>query len=74
MFWQVAAKAFTFIFALTQTTSLTASYFLHEVAKNSNVQQKVHAELDHLISRLDQHNGQRPLTGFSMVLDCWSVK
>lgn len=52
---QIAAHTFVFYIAGFETSSTTLSYCLYELAKNPQVQQRVHDELDQVLAR---HHGQ----------------
>lgn len=52
---EIAAHVFTFWFAGFETTSSTLSFCLFELAKNCDIQQRVHNEIDRV---LDAHGGQ----------------
>lgn len=52
---EMTAQTFVFIAAGVETTSSTISFFLFEVARNADIQRKVHEEIDKVLSK---HNGQ----------------
>lgn len=52
---EIAAHVFTFWFAGFETTSTTLSFCLFELAKNCDVQQRVHDEIDRVLA---VHGGQ----------------
>lgn len=52
---EIAAHVFTFWFAGFETTSTTLSFCLFELAKNCDVQQRVHDEIDRVLAA---HGGQ----------------
>lgn len=52
---EMAAQVFVFFLAGFETSSSTLSFCLYELAKNSNIQRRVHSEIDRV---LGQHNGQ----------------
>lgn len=52
---EIAAQAFVFFAAGFETSSTTLSYCLYELAKNPEIQQRVHDEIDQI---LKQHSGQ----------------
>lgn len=52
---EIAAQSFVFFSAGFETSSTTLSYCLYELAKNPEIQQRVHCEIDKVLS---EHNGQ----------------
>lgn len=50
-FNEVAAQAFVFFLAAFETTSSAATFCLFELAKNPKIQEKVHKEIDKVISK-----------------------
>lgn len=52
---QVTAQAFVFYLAGFETSSTTMSFCLYEIAKNPNVQRKIHEEIDCVLAK---HNGK----------------
>lgn len=52
---ELAAQAYVFYTAGFETTSSTMSFLLYEIAKNPEIQQKVHDEIDEVLAR---YNGQ----------------
>lgn len=52
---EMAAQVFVFFLAGFETSSMTLSFCLYELAKNYDIQQRVHNEIDRVLA---QHNGQ----------------
>lgn len=52
---EMTANAFAIYIAGFETTSTTISFCLFEIARNADIQRKVHQEIDQVLSR---HNGQ----------------
>lgn len=52
---EMAAASFLFFAAGFETSSTTLSYCLYELAKNHDIQKRVHSEIDRI---LKEHNGQ----------------
>lgn len=52
---EIAAQAFVFFSAGFETSSTTLSYCLYELAKNPELQKRVHSEIDRVFAA---HNGQ----------------
>lgn len=52
---EMAAQAFVFYLAGFETSSTTMTFCMYEIAKNPDVQQKVHEEIDRVLA---EHNGQ----------------
>lgn len=52
---EIAAQAFVFFSAGFETSSTTLSYCLYELAKSPEIQQRVHREIDQILS---EYNGQ----------------
>lgn len=52
---EMAAQVFIFFFAGFETSSSTLTFCLYELAKNHEIQQKVHDEIDRVLA---QYNGQ----------------
>lgn len=52
---EIAAQSFVFFSAGFETSSTTLSYCLYELAKNPEIQQRVHCEIDKIMG---EHNGQ----------------
>lgn len=50
---EIVAQAFIFYAAGFETTSSTLSYCLYELAKNPEIQQKIHEEIDEVLNRHD---------------------
>lgn len=51
---QMTAQAFVFYIAGFETTSTTISYCLFEVARNADIQRRIHEEIDEVLSRHDR--------------------
>lgn len=52
---EMAAQVFIFFFAGFETSSSTLSFCLYELAKNHEIQRRIHDEIDRVLA---QHNGQ----------------
>lgn len=52
---EMTAQAFVFYAAGFETTSTTISFCLFEIARNADIQRKVHREIDEVLAK---HNGQ----------------
>lgn len=52
---EIAAESFLFFLAGFETSSTTISFCMYELAKNPEIQQRVHNEIDKI---LEKHNGQ----------------
>lgn len=50
----MTAQAFVFYIAGFETTSTTISYCLFEVARNADIQRRIHEEIDEVLSRHDR--------------------
>lgn len=50
---EITAQAYVFFLAGFETSSTTLSYCLHEIARNSKIQDKVHEEIDQVLAKYD---------------------
>ncbi|XP_031625354.1 probable cytochrome P450 6d5 [Contarinia nasturtii] len=50
---EIVAQCFVFFAAGFETSSTTLSFCLYELAKNSEIQQRVHDEIDHILQKFD---------------------